>query len=102
MGQFVIFCGLLMKSGGVSQFMYHLTHRDLNKNTKKCPTVPPKVEEKIREMLHEKNKAKAKKTTHIEEIQAQLRGIMLARNTHVMDKDDDKDEKVYMCRYALG
>ena len=90
------FCGLLMKSGGISRFKYHLAHRDPNNNTKKCLTVPPKVEGKIREMLHEKNKAKAKKTTHIEEIQAQLRGIMLARHTHVMDEDDDEDEEVYM------
>ena len=43
-----------------------------------------------------KNKAKAKKTTHIEEIRAQLRGIMGARHTHVMDEDDDEDEDVYM------
>ena len=53
-------------------------------------------------MLHKKSKAKTKanKTTHIEEIRAQLHGTIGARHTHVMDKDDDKDEKVYMCRYA--
>ncbi|RVW93430.1 hypothetical protein CK203_035102 [Vitis vinifera] len=60
--------------------------------------MPPEVKEEIREMLHEKSKAKAKKTTHIEEIQAQLCDTMVARHTHVMDKDDDddKDEEVYM------
>ncbi|RVW95485.1 hypothetical protein CK203_028648 [Vitis vinifera] len=47
-------------------------------------------------MLHEKNKAKAKKTAHIEEIWAQLHGTIGARHTHVMDEDDDEDEKVYM------
>ena len=59
-----------MKSGGISRFKYHLAHRDSNNNTKKCPTVPPKVRKETREMLYEKNKAKAKKTTHIEEIHA--------------------------------
>ncbi|KAL6318099.1 hypothetical protein AAG906_035244 [Vitis piasezkii] len=70
------FCGLLMKSGGINP----------NDNTKKCPT----------RCYMKKNKAKAKKTTHIEEIRAQLRGIMGARHTHVMDEDDDEDEEVYM------
>ena len=85
-----------MKSGGISRFKYHLAHRDSNNNTKKCPTVPPKVRKETREMLYEKNKAKAKKTTHIEEIHAQLRGTMGARHTHVMDEDDDENEEVYM------
>ena len=61
--------------------------------------MPPKVKEEIREMLHEKSKAKAKKTVHIEEIQAQLHGTMGARHTHVMDEDDDDDDdddEVYM------
>ena len=70
------FCGLLMKSGGISWFKYHLAHRDSNNNTKKCHTVPPKMKKEIREMLHEKNKAKAKKTAHIKEIQAQICGTM--------------------------
>ena len=37
------FCGLLMKSGGISRFKYHLVHIDPNNNTKKCLTVPPEV-----------------------------------------------------------
>ena len=48
------FCGLLMKSGGINQFKYHLVHGDPNNNTKKYPIVPPEVKEEIREMLHEK------------------------------------------------
>ena len=45
----------------------------------------------------EKSKEKAKKTTHIEEIRAQLCGTMGARHTHVIDEDDDEeDEEVYM------
>ena len=77
------FCGLVMKSGGISRFKYHLAHRDPNNNTKKCLSVPPEVKEEIREILHEKSKAKAKanKTAHIEEIRDQLRGTMGARHT---------------------
>ncbi|RVX07648.1 hypothetical protein CK203_021957 [Vitis vinifera] len=92
------FCGLVMKSRGISRFKYHLAHRDSNNNTKKCLSVLPKVKEEIRDMLHEKSKAKAKKTTNIEEIRDQLRGTMGARHTHVMDEDDDddEDEDVYM------
>ena len=41
------FCGLVMKSGGISQFKYHLAHRDPNNNTKKCLSVPPKVKKEI-------------------------------------------------------
>ena len=85
-----------MKSGGINQFKYHLAHRDLNNDSKKCPTVPPEVKEKIREMLHEKNKVEEKKTAHIEEIWAQLCGTMGARHTHVIDEDDDENEEVYM------
>ena len=60
--------------------------------------MPPEVKKEIQEMLHEKSKAKAKKTTNIEEIRVQLRGTMGARHTHVMDEDDDddEDEEVYM------
>ncbi|RVW61041.1 hypothetical protein CK203_045834 [Vitis vinifera] len=60
--------------------------------------MPLKVKEDIREMLHEKSKAKVKKTAHIEEICAQLHGTTGAKHRHVMDKDDDEDEdeKVYM------
>ena len=41
------FCGLLMKSGDISRFKYHLAYRDPNNNTRKCPTVPPEVKEEI-------------------------------------------------------
>ena len=95
------FCGLVMKSGGTSRFKYHLAHRDLNNNTKKFLLVPLEVKEEIRETLHEKNKAKAKKTVDIEDIRDQLRDTMGARHTHVMDEDDDdddddEDEELYM------
>ena len=64
--------------------------------------MPPKVKEEIRDMLYEKTKAKTKKTIDIEEIRAQLCGIMGAKHRHVMEEDDnenedeDEDEEVYM------
>ena len=60
--------------------------------------MPPEVKKEIREMLHEKSKAKEKKVIDIEEIRDQLRGTMGARHTHDMDEDDDddEDEEVYM------
>ncbi|KAL6312444.1 hypothetical protein AAG906_021660 [Vitis piasezkii] len=69
-----------------------------NNNTKKCISMPPEVKEEIRDMLHEKSKAKSNKIAHIEDIRDQLRGTMGARHTHVMDEDDDDDEgeEVYM------
>ncbi|RVW56997.1 hypothetical protein CK203_070574 [Vitis vinifera] len=90
------FCGLLMKRRDISQFKFHLAHRDSNNNTKKCPKVPLEVKEEIQEMLNEKSKAKTKKIAHIEEIQIQLCGTMGARHKHVMDKGDDEDDEVYM------
>ena len=56
--------------------------------------MPPKVKEEIRDMLYEKTKAKTKKTIDIEEICAQLCGIMRAKHRHVMKEDED--EEVYM------
>ena len=55
------FCVLVMKSGGITRFKSHLTHKDLHNNTKKCPRVPPEVKEEIRLLVHDKQKAKAKK-----------------------------------------
>ena len=49
------------------------------------------MKEEIRDMLYEKTKAKTKKTIDIEEIRAQLCGIMRAKHRHVME-----DEEVYM------
>ena len=94
------FCGLLMKSGGITRFKFHLTHNDPHNNTKKCPRVPPEVKEEIQLLVHDKNKAKAKKAADIQEIRAQLRGTMGTRDTHLIDENDDdedvEDEDVYM------
>ena len=92
-----------MKSGGITRFKFHLTHNDPHNNTKKCPRVSLKVKEEIRLLVHEKNKAKAKKAANIQEIRAQLRGTMGTRDTHLIDKNDDdedvEDEDVY--RYPI-
>ena len=62
------FCGLLIKSGGITPFKFHLTHNYPHNNTKKCLKVPLKVKEEIRSMVHDKTKAKAKKTIDTQEI----------------------------------
>ena len=101
------FCGMVIKSGGITQFKFHLSHTDPHSNSKKCPNVPPEVKKEMRQLLVERNKAKAKKTTNIEEIQAELRGIMGGSHRHLFDDDDDdgddddkeneeEDDDVYM------
>ncbi|KAL6345769.1 hypothetical protein AAG906_017519 [Vitis piasezkii] len=94
------FCGLVMKSGGITRFKSHLMHKDPHNNTKKCPRVPPEVKEEIRLLVHDKQKAKAKKNADIEEIRSQLRGTMGTHHTHLVNEDDDdenaEDEDVYM------
>ncbi|RVW95605.1 hypothetical protein CK203_039065 [Vitis vinifera] len=94
------FCGLVMKSGGITRFKSHLMHKDLHNNTKKCPRVPLEVKEEIRLLVHDKQKAKAKKNVDIEEIRSQLRGTMGTDHTHLVNEDDDdedaEDEDVYM------
>ena len=55
------YCGLLIKSGGITRFNFHLSHTDSHSNTKKCPTVPPEVKEEIRELSIKKPKQKQRK-----------------------------------------
>ncbi|RVW74958.1 hypothetical protein CK203_049908 [Vitis vinifera] len=94
------FCGLVMKSGGITRFKSHLMHKDPHNNTKKCPRVPPEVKEEIRLLVHDKQKAKAKKNADIEEIRSQLRGTMGTHHTHLVNEDNDdedaEEEDVYM------
>ena len=66
---------LMIKSGGITRFKFHLSHTDLHSNTKKCPNVPPKLKQATKQLLEQKSKAKAKKATNMEEIRAKLRGI---------------------------
>ena len=37
------YCGLSIKSGGITRLKFHLSHTDPHSNTKKCPNVPPEV-----------------------------------------------------------
>ena len=66
----------MIKSGGITRFKFHLSHSDPHSNTKKCPNMPPKVKQEIRQLLDQKNKEKAKKAAAIEEMCAELRGTM--------------------------
>ena len=36
------YCGLMIKSGVITCFKFHLSHMDPHSNTKKCPNVPSK------------------------------------------------------------
>ena len=42
------FCGMVIKSGGISRFKFQLSHKDPQSNGKKCPNVPPKVKKEMR------------------------------------------------------
>ena len=66
------FCGIVIKSGGIIRFKFHLSHTDPYSNSKKCSNVPPEVKKEMRQLLVERNKAKAKKAANIEEIRAEL------------------------------
>ena len=66
------FCGMVIKSGGITQFKFHLLHIDPYSNSKKCPNVPPEVKKEMKQLLVERNKVKAKKAVDIEEIQTEL------------------------------
>ena len=55
--------------------------------------MPPEVKKEMRQLLVEKNKAKAKQVANIEEIQAELRGIMGGSHRHLFDDGDDDDEE---------
>ena len=60
------FCDMVIKSGGITRFKFHLSHTDPQSNSKKCSNVPPKVKKEMRQLFVEMNKAKAKKTANIE------------------------------------
>ena len=62
------FCGMVIKSGRITWFKFHLSYTDPHSNSKKCPNVPPEVKKEMRQLLVERNKAKAKKAANIEEI----------------------------------
>ena len=97
------FCDMVIKSGGITRFKFHLSHTDPHSNNKKCPNVPPEVKKEMRQLLVERNKAKANKATNIEEIRFELQGRMGGSHRHLFDDGDDgeeeneeKDDDVYM------
>ena len=83
---------MVIKSGGITRFKFHLSHTDPHSNSKKCPNVPPEVKKEMRQLLVEMNKAKAKKATNIEEIRSELRGTMGGSHRHLFDDDDGDDD----------
>ena len=86
------FCGMVIKSGGITRFKFHLSHTNPYSNRKKCPNVPLGVKKEMRQLLVERNKAKAKKAANIEEIRAQLQNTMGGSHRHLVDDDDDDDD----------
>ena len=60
------FCGMIIKSGGITRFKFHLSYTDPHSNRKKCPNMPPEVKKEMIQLLVERNKAKAKKVANIE------------------------------------
>ena len=82
------FCGMVIKSGGITRFTFHLSHTDLHSNIKKCPNVPPGVKKEMRQLLVKRNKDKAKKAANIEEIRAELGGAMGGSHRHLFDDED--------------
>ena len=94
------YCGLSIKSGGITRLKFHLSHTDPHSNTKKCPNVPPEVKQEMKQLLEQKSKAKAKKAAHMEEIRAELRGTMGGKHHTLIDDDEEEeeegDEDVYM------
>ena len=51
----------------------------------------------MKQLLDQKNKAKTKKAAYIEEIRAELQGIMGGRHRHLIDEDEEEEEDdVYM------
>ena len=92
------YCGLSIKSGGITRLKFHLSHTDPHSNTKKCPNVPLKVKQEMKQLLEQKSKSKAKKAVDMEEIRAELRGTMEGKHHSLIDDDDEEevDEDVYM------
>ena len=60
--------------------------------------MPPEVKQEMRQLLDLKNKEEVKKIVDIEEIRAELRGTMGGRDRHLIDEDEEEEEKdIYIC-----
>ena len=62
------YCGMVIKSGGITWFKFLLSYTDPHSNRKKCSNVPPEMKKEMKQLLVQTNKAKGKKTVDIEEI----------------------------------
>ena len=87
------FCGMVIKSDGITQFKFHLSRTDPHSNSKKCPNVPPEVKKEMRQLLVKMNKAKANKVANIKEIRSELQGTMGGSHRHLFDDGDDDEEE---------
>ena len=87
-GSICKYCGITMRSGGVTRLKYHLSGLDPGNNVQHCPSVPVEVKQFIRSLLLSKQKDKAKKQHMMEGIRAELRG-------EVIGSQDDSDDEVY-------
>ena len=48
------YCGLSIKIGGITRLKFHLSHTSPHSNTKKCPNMPPKVKQEMKQLLEQK------------------------------------------------
>ena len=53
------YCGLTIKSGGITRFKFHPSHIDPNSNTKKCPNVPLEVKKRNKTTSRTKKEGKS-------------------------------------------
>ena len=49
-GTICLFCSHIMQSGGITRFKFHLSCREVYKNVKVCPNVPPGVKKQISQL----------------------------------------------------
>ena len=84
------YCGLSIKSGGITRLKFHLSHTDPRSNTKKCPCVQSEVKQEMKQLLEHKSKTKAKKASDMEEIRAELRGTMGGRHHTLIDEEEEE------------
>ncbi|XP_062028688.1 uncharacterized protein LOC133744631 [Rosa rugosa] len=87
-GSICKYCGVTMKSGGVTLLKYHLSGLDPGNNVQQCEAVPTEVKNFIKTLLMNKQKNKAQKAHTMEEIRAELRG-------DIIGSKDDSDDEVY-------
>ena len=93
------YCGLSIKSGGITRLKFPLSHTDLHTNTKKCLNVPLEVKQEMMQLLEHKSKSKAKKVADMEEIRAKLRGTMGGKHHSLIDDDDEEKGDEDVCMY---